>query len=108
MVADGATSKAGMAQGTAQVRVESEEETPRGWRYRVTVEREGGASTEHEVALAWVDHEHWCGGRVAPSTVVERLFGVLLERGEEIPARFDAATARRWFRELDGELMRRL
>jgi len=98
----------GMASGAAQVRVEHERETPQGWRYRVVVEREGAAATEHEVALAWVDHEHWCGGRLAPSTVVERLFGVLLERGEEIPARFDAATARRWFRELDGELMRRL
>lgn len=108
MVADGMTSKAGMTRGTIQVRVEREVETPRGWRYRVIVEREGVASTEHEVALAWVDHEHWCGGRVAPSTVVERLFGVLLERGDPIPARFDAATARRWFRGLDEELMRRL
>ena len=95
------------ARGMAQVRVENERETPRGWRYRVYVER-GGVTTEHEVALAWVDHEHWCGGRLAPSTVVERLLGLLVERDDEIPARFDAATARRWFRELDEELMRRL
>jgi hypothetical protein len=111
MVADGMAGKSGMAGmtgGMAQVRVENEQETPRGWRYHVVVERDGGSSSEHEVALAWVDHEHWCGGRVAPSMVVERLFGVLLERGDQIPARFDAATARRWFRELDGELMRRL
>ncbi len=108
MVADGMKSMAGMTGGLAQVRVENERETPQGWRYRVVVERAGAASTEHEVTLSWVDHEHWCGGRFAPSTVVERLFAVLLERGEEIPARFDAATARRWFRELDGDLMRRL
>ena len=64
--------------------------------------------SDHEVTLAWVDHEHWSGGRFPPSTVVERLFGVLLEQRLDIPERFDAATARRWFRELDEELMRRL
>jgi hypothetical protein len=91
-----------------QIRVEQEEETPRGWRYRATIEREGAGATEHEVTLAWVDHEHWSGGRVAPSTVVERLLGVLVERGEELPERFDAATARRKFKGLDDELMKRL
>jgi hypothetical protein len=105
MVAHGTSGTRG---GMAQIRVENEQETPRGWRYHVVVEREGAAATEHEVALAWVDHEHWCGGRLAPSTVVERLFGVLLEQGDEIPARFDASTARRWCRALDEELIRRL
>lgn len=108
MVADGTTDMAGKTGGMALVRVENERETPQGWRYHVVVERQGAAISEHEVALAWVDHEHWCGGRVAPSMVVERLFGVLLEHGDEIPARFDAATARRWFRDLDEDLMRRL
>ena len=87
------------------VEVTTEEETDRGWRYRVAISREKGA-VEHIVFLSWVDHEHWSGGRHPPSRVVERLVGFLLEREgrHPIPPTFDAATARRWFPEIDREL----
>lgn len=90
----------------AMIEVQTEEETGRGWRYGVRVEREGGRASTHEVRLAWVDHEHWSGGRAAPSRVVEALLRFLVERegsgGREIPASFDAATVRRWYPDVDG------
>lgn len=87
------------------ITIETERETRNGWVYRVVVGR-GPERSEHDVTLAWVDHDHWCGGRYAPSHVVERLMEVLGDR--ELPARFDAATARRWIDGLDERLMGRL
>ena len=85
----------------------NEEETVRGWRYRVRVERAGApGATEHEVTLAWVDHEHWCGGRQPPSATVETVVRYLADRETErpLPPRFDAAAARRWFPAIDREI----
>jgi len=96
-----------------QVEVRSETEAPRGWVYRVAV----GAPTdrpdarrEHEVHLAWVDHEHWSGGRVPPSRVALAVVETLLASGpvDKIPARFDAATVRRWVPDADAQIRRRL
>jgi hypothetical protein len=86
--------------------VRTEEETPQGWLYQVGVSRSGRPQTEHTVTLAWVDHEFWCGGTLPPSKVVEAVVRFLLEREHARPlaARFDAATARRWFPEIDREL----
>jgi hypothetical protein len=122
----------------ARIEVQTEQETGRGWRYEVSVCRDsardaGGKSptvapaaartttavgtTRHTITLSWVDHEHWCGGIKAPSKVIEALVGALVAReGEpmasgaafELPSRFDAATARRWFCTLDDELTQRL
>jgi hypothetical protein len=88
------------------VEILSEEETSHGWLYRVQVIRTDGAPTDHEVTLAWVDHDHWCGGRLAPSTVMEALIRLLVQREDlrPIPARFDASTARRWHPSLDRDL----
>lgn len=90
----------------AKVDIETEQESGRGWEYRAKVSRTPGETTEHTVKLAWVDHEHWSGGRVAPSKVVESLLEFLVEREERraIPASFDAATVRRWFPDVDREL----
>jgi hypothetical protein len=90
----------------AKVDIQTEEESGRGWEYHAKVERDQGQTTEHTVKLAWVDHEHWSGGRVAPSKVVESLLEFLLEREGKhlIPASFDAATVRRWYPEVDKEL----
>jgi hypothetical protein len=101
----------------AVIDVQTEQDIPQGggWTYHVVVRHEahnGSAArtTEHDVRLAWVDHDHWSGGRCPPSRVVERLFELLVERQtlRSIPARFDAATARRWFPELDHELTSRI
>lgn len=91
----------------AKVEIETEQESGRGWEYHAKVSRGGaGDTTEHTVKLAWVDHEHWSGGRVPPSKVIESLLEFLVEREEkhEIPAKFDASTVRRWFPDVDREL----
>jgi hypothetical protein len=89
------------------IEVHSEQETPHGWSYGVRIERPGGRETAHEVTLAWVDHEHWSGGTMAPSRVVEALIRYLLEREDErrIPAKFDASTVRRWYPRVDEDLV---
>ncbi len=85
----------------ATVRVEREEETPRGWTYHLVTP--GG--TRHVLTLSFVDYEHWAGGRVPPSMVAEALASyVAAERPEGLPGRFDASTARRWLPGLDAHL----
>lgn len=113
-----------------RIEVEIERETGRGWSYEVSIRRDRAGdpdtgtstataigTTRHTITLSWVDHEHWCGGVKAPSRVIEALVATLLAReGDstatgaafELPAIFDAATARRWFSSLDDELMQRL
>jgi hypothetical protein len=89
--------------------VQSEQEGPRGWTYTVGITRPDGRETSHQVTLAWVDHEHWSGGIIPPSKVVEAVIRFLLEREgkdptPQIPAKFDASTVRRWFPEVDQGL----
>jgi hypothetical protein len=98
----------------ASINVKTEEEMQqggRGWQYLVEVVRDDGRTSEHRVRLSWADHEYWCGGRAAPSRVVEALMRFLVEResgGKEIPASFDAATARRWYPGVDEEIAGRV
>jgi hypothetical protein len=94
----------------ATVDVISEAECERGWQYQVRLERPSGDSSDHTVRLDWAEHEHWCGGRCAPSRVVEVLLTLLLDREHEyeIPDRFDAATVRRWWPEVDQVMTGRL
>jgi hypothetical protein len=95
----------------AKIEVITEEEKGNGWVYRVAVERDAGAGegkTEHTVRLAWVDHEHWSGGRVQPSKVIEVLMGLLAGRNREIPAEFDAAAVRRWWSGVDAAMQGRV
>jgi hypothetical protein len=89
--------------GNLSVRIETEEEFGRGWRYRALVSRDGEAS-EHAVTLSWADHEYWCGGRLPPSALIECVIRYVAARREDLPARFDAATCRRWFRDLDRDV----
>jgi hypothetical protein len=92
------------------IEVKTEQESDHGWSYEIAVDRPGGARTEHTVTLAWVDSEHWAGGRFPPSRVVEALVGLLVEREAQrpLPDRFDAATARRWHPDLDALLPTRI
>lgn len=87
----------------AEIDIQTEEESGRGWVYHAAVDRQG-RKTEHTVKLAWVDHELWSGGRVAPSKVIEALIAFIIERGKDVPATFDAATVRRWLPDVDREL----
>lgn len=98
----------GVTSRTYTVSIESERETAVGWSYAVTIDR-GGDVTRHEVTLSWADHNYWSGGQAPPSKVVEALVSALLEvEGLDLPRRFDASTARRWSRRLDGEMGRRV
>lgn len=89
-----------------QIEVITEEESGPGWRYRIRITRDSGPQTEHEVSLSWADHDHWSGGAAAPSKVVEAVVRYLIHRDHErpIPARFDAATVRRWWPDMDRHL----
>jgi len=86
----------------AGVEIITEEDTTGGWLYHARISR-GGQAREVFVQLAWVDHDHWSGGRCAPSLVIERLLKTLVERAPdlELPERFNAASARRWVPEID-------
>ncbi len=89
----------------ARVDVQTEIDACRGWRYGVVVTRPDGRVSEHSVTLSWVDHDHWCGGRLAPSRVVEAVVAYLLEAvGGDLPTSFDAARARRIAPGIDREL----
>ena len=85
-------------------RVLEEHETAHGWSFRLALDRPGAPTTEHEMTLSWVDHDHWTGGATPPSRLAERLLTVLAERVSDLPARFDAAKARRWAPEIDDLL----
>jgi hypothetical protein len=89
----------------AAARVLEERETAHGWAFRLRLERPGVAPAEHEMTLSWVDHDHWTGGGTPPSRLAERLLGLLGDRVDTLPARFDAARARRWVPEIDDLLI---
>lgn len=89
----------------AEVHVLTERELDGGWLFEVAIRRGVDApESRHEARLAWVDYEHWSHGSAAPErvirAVVEAMMSLCPERG--IPDKFDAATARRWHREMDG------
>ncbi len=90
----------------AAIVVQTEQEAQRGWSYTVQVNHDDGRQTQHTVTMAWVDHEHWCGGRLAPSKVIEAVVGYLIEHRDTtpLPPAFDAARARRWFPDIDEAL----
>ncbi|MBX3365016.1 MAG: hypothetical protein KF866_09645 [Phycisphaeraceae bacterium] len=96
-----------MTSHVAKATVLTEEEIRAGWSYVVSLRR-GEKTTRHRVRLAWVDHDHWSGGRFPPSLVIERLIELLAEMEADIPEHFDASTARRWRPGLDDHLTARL
>ncbi|MEM9066635.1 MAG: hypothetical protein AAGB51_14245 [Planctomycetota bacterium] len=90
------------------VEATEERETDHGWSYTVTI-LAGEERRSHEVRLDWSDHDHWSGGGVAPSRVVEALVAELAESigACDLPLRFDASTARRLLPGLDDRMLRR-
>jgi hypothetical protein len=95
-----------MTEPVAKIEVKTEQENAHGWAYEVEIARAGGSLSCHSVSLSWVDHEFWCGGSVPPSRLIEALMAFLLQHEGEhpIPARFDAATIRRWYPDIDEQL----
>ncbi len=90
----------------AEIDVKSELEKGRGWSYLVEVRHDDGSLTSHTVTLAWVDHDLWTGGSVAPSRTIEAVLKYVMSQMPEqgFPATFDAAGARRWVPKIDREL----
>jgi hypothetical protein len=90
----------------ADVRVQTEEQTPTGWAFRVVVDHDDARSTEHQVNLSWADYEFWSGGSVPPADVAAGVVHFLIRHSDagEPPARFDAATIRRLHPSLDQRI----
>jgi hypothetical protein len=105
----------------ANVRVESEVDTEGGWEFRVLVDGDAGAAQILTVCLSWVDYAYWSPtGGVPPEKIAAKVTDYVcthwLERegpagggggagSGQIPERFDASTARRWFPQMDSELL---
>ncbi len=83
-----------------EIRVDGEHDTQTGWLFTMTVIWEGdGAAIErdHELTMAWVDHEHLVGGAKSPSLVAMRAMELACDRfgRDELPARCDVSSLRR-------------
>jgi hypothetical protein len=94
----------------AEVEVQSEQETDRGWSFEVVVRSGAYGGSRHTVTLSWADYNRWTpSGAEAPERVVRAVVRFVAERWQEgalapdgcLPRRFDSATVRRWFPDLD-------
>ena len=79
------------------IKIDGEHGTQHGWLFTLCIEWGDGVSSEHEITMSWVDHEHLVGGAVPPSVIAERAaklaaahFGQI-----ELPERFDVSSLRR-------------
>jgi len=79
------------------IQIDGEHETPNGWLYTLTVTWDDGKTTDHEITMAWVDHEHLVGGSVSPSLVAISAGKLALDHfGQgQMPPRCDVANLRR-------------
>ncbi len=94
-------------QDDENVRVLTETDAPRAWRFTMAVPTgEGGGPTEITVLLSWVDYEYWSHGQKSPASIAEAVVRSVLESQPErvLPEQFDASTARRWVRDLDERM----
>lgn len=97
----------------SDIRILTEHESDRGWSYEVALLDESGSGAErsrHTLTLSFADYEHWCHGSRRPEQVAQAVMAFVAGRrdADTIPDRFDAATVRRWYRELDRDLARLL
>lgn len=94
--------------------IEREEATDRGWRFSVSVIDTGGRSTSHRLDVSWADYNLWSAdGGDAPAAVAEAVIGFVLDHvaaddSAPLPDRFDASMVRRWHRDADAEIPRRI
>jgi len=93
----------------ADVQIQAEEEVESGWVFTVRIAGRGTDSpVELTLTLSWADYDHWSRGMEPPSTLAREVIEFVLSRREasDLPARFDAATVRRWIPEIDAVLRR--
>lgn len=76
------------------VHIEGEHETPNGWLYTFQIEWADASTTDHELTLAWVDHEHLVGGGVSPSVIAKSAAKIAAAYfgSDRMPARCDVST----------------
>jgi len=93
----------------AQVEIVSERESRGGWTFTAQVLDDGGSLRRHEVNLSWADYNLWSGsGADEPAEVAAAVLRFLLTKLEAsaVPARLDAATARRRYPDADARIPR--
>jgi hypothetical protein len=93
----------------AQVEILSEREGRGGWVFTAQVLDDGGSLRRHEVNLSWADYNLWsASGADEPARVAAAVLRFLLSKqpASEVPARLDAATARRRYPDADARIPR--
>tara|TARA_R110002073_G_scaffold118918_5_gene259276 strand:+ start:214506 stop:214808 length:303 start_codon:yes stop_codon:yes gene_type:complete len=89
-----------------QVTIDGEHDTDHGWLYTMTIQWMDGTTSDHELTLAWVDHEHLVGGMISPSVLAKS--AALLACGYlgqgEMPARCDVSSLRRMIPDFDASV----
>jgi len=88
------------------IELDGEHEISNGWLYTFTIAWDAGARSDHELTLAWVDHEHLVGGAISPSVLARRAMGLAVTRlGQDgLPARCDVSSLRRLIRGFDEQI----
>ncbi|MGV6815434.1 MAG: hypothetical protein ACWA5W_10580 [Phycisphaerales bacterium] len=86
-----------------EIRIDGEHETANGWLYTLSLRWGDGNWRDHELTMAWVDHEHLVGGTVSPSEVAGRALVLACEYfGEgQVPAKCDVSSLRRVIEDFD-------
>ncbi len=92
----------------ANIQIDGEHETANGWLYTLSIEwgDESESPTDHEITMAWVDHEHLAGGTISPSVVIEAVAKIAVDHfgRAHMPARFDLSNLRRRIEGFDSIL----
>ena len=94
----------------AEIRIDEETETDRGWRFHAMIRAEGEEARRFMVRVSWADYDLWGRGAVPPAEVARALMRVLFDRGalDDLGESFDASSARRLVRTLDDDVPRAL
>jgi hypothetical protein len=86
--------------------IDAERETPNGWLYSIRIEWSDTSSSDHEITLSWVDHEHLVGGGVPPSTLINAVAQLAAEHfnHDKMPMRCDVSSLRRLITGFDAHV----
>jgi len=99
-----------VAKNQPTVTIETEVDTPGGWRFEARIERPHQGARTVTLRISWQDFEHWSGGTAPPSIVAQAVVELAIERKEDSAnlGDFDAAMLRRWFPGADEALRQKL
>lgn len=90
----------------ASIQIDGEHETATGWLYTMSITWADGSVSDHELTMAWVDHEHLVGGAVSPSVIAKRAAGFAgaFFGKENMPSRCDVSSLRRLIEGFDEQV----